>query len=342
VPFPTLKASEMCEERADLVTWLEDPGPLGGQCSWGMGLGPAEGRLEKRAAQRWATSLRAASLTYTTSQLTRTALAAGDAFDDFRLEAHDIPSPHGFIAWEEPITAPVNLHALSGMAVTGATWAVHGGMVEIRWWTDKDSWVTDWTGGNPASGVRQLSPDEVRRTRQMHPTRTVAVGYSALRFGTSPQWPTVEMPSPGTIDEADRAEYDLAAQRLVEAEKTLVATWLLMNQTLVVDTPVHTPRPSLKRIGRLDPALLGVVRQVTLRHKNLAPDRVGKVDGPKREWAHRWLVTGHWRNQPYPLRLGYDSQGNAHTQRIWITDFFKGPEGAPLLDPDKLVNVLRR
>jgi hypothetical protein len=334
--FPTLKASELCEERADLVTWLEDPGPLGGQSSWAMGLGPRDRVNERVAAKNWATSLRAASLTYTTTQLTRTALAAGDAFDDFRLEAHDIPSPHGFISWEEPITAEVFMGSLSGMSVTAATWAVKGGMVEIRWWTDKNSWVKDWSGGNPGSGVRKLSADEVRATHRMHPTKLVAVGCSTLLFGSQDEWPAARMPPPPGASTKEREEYALGAQRLIEAEKTLTATWLLMNQTLVVDTPVHTPKSAVKRIGRLDPSLLGVVRQVTLRHKNIAPDRVGKVDGAKREYAHRWLVGGHWRNQPYP------SVAPDYTQRIWISDFFKGPEGAPLLDPSKLVNVLRR
>lgn len=333
--FPTLKASELCEERADLVTWLEDPRPFGGQSAWAMGLGPQTARQERQSAVRWATSLRAAKMTYTTKELTRTALAAGDAFDNYQLEAHDIPSPHGFITWEEPITAPVNLHALSGMAITAATWAVHGGMVEIRWWTDKNSWVTDWSGGNIKNNVRKLSQAEVAATHRMHPTKLVAVGTSALLFGDQAEWPQAKMPPPPGSSAEEKIEYALGAQRLVEAEKTLMASWLLMNQTLTVDTPVHTPKSSFKRIGRLDPSLLGVVRQVTLRQKNICPDRVGKVDGPKREYAHRWIIDGYWRSKPYNAKPETPS-------KIWVSGHIKGPDGAPFLDPSKLVNVLRR
>lgn len=48
----------------------------------------------------------------------------------------------------------------------------------------------------------------------------------------------------------------------------------------------------------------------------------------------RWLVRGHWRNHYYPSRKA--------NRPIWIDTHIKGPDGAPILDPDKLVNVLRR
>lgn len=43
----------------------------------------------------------------------------------------------------------------------------------------------------------------------------------------------------------------------------------------------------------------------------------------RRDWSHRWLVSGHWRNQWYP------SEG-VH-RPIWIDAFVKGPSDAPLL-----------
>lgn len=336
MPFPTLSARDMCEERADLVTWLEDDGKYGGPASWSMGLDPFEAKHERRSASRWSTSLRAASLTYTSTSLTRTALAAGAAFDDYALTAEDIPQPHGFIAWEEPVTAnATDLHSLSGMAITAATWAVYGAGVEIRWWTDKNQWIKDWSGGNPDMGVPKLTPQQLRETHRLHPTRMVAVGNSTLWFGEKDAWPVGRIPRPPGLTLAEAKEYRFSERRLAEAERALVASWLLMGQTLTVSTEVHTPRASMARIGRLDPRLLGVVRQVTLRHKSIAPDRHGNVEGPRREWAHRWVVTGHWRKKRKDARPGTPS-------KIWITDFFKGPEGAPLLDPSKLVNVLRR
>ena len=43
----------------------------------------------------------------------------------------------------------------------------------------------------------------------------------------------------------------------------------------------------------------------------------------RRDWSHRWLVSGHWRNQWYP------SEGVRRP--IWIDAFVKGPSDAPLL-----------
>lgn len=58
---------------------------------------------------------------------------------------------------------------------------------------------------------------------------------------------------------------------------------------------------------------------VTLRRPR-APD----TDHEERDvaWTHRWLVSGHWRNQWYAT-IGMHRQ-------IWISPFVKGPEDMPL------------
>lgn len=330
-PFPTLTAREMCEERAELYQWLTDPGQYGGQKSWAYGFGPQVALLEQRSARRWSASLHSADLTYVDRNLTRTALAAGDAFDEFSLDECDITSPHGLVAFEEPITAPMHLTYVTGMAITAASWAVHGNLVEVRWWTDKNSWVKDYADTN------QMKPAERRVLHLMHPTKLVAVGHSGIKFGERDRWPEPDLRDEYEPQASKKMveEYKLAGRRLVEAEKTLIATWLLMNQTLTVETRVQTPRAAMARIGRIDPALLGTVRQVTLRHKNIAPDQRGEVDGPKREYAHRWCVKGHWRKRTRDPKPG-------ESRKIWVPWHLKGPEGAPILDPSKLVNVLRR
>ncbi|MDF6042102.1 hypothetical protein LRD69_07970 [Streptomyces sp. JH14] len=45
-------------------------------------------------------------------------------------------------------------------------------------------------------------------------------------------------------------------------------------------------------------------------------------------------MRGHWRNHYYSSR-----KANRPT---WIDQHIKGPDGAPILDPEKLVNLLRR
>jgi hypothetical protein len=51
-----------------------------------------------------------------------------------------------------------------------------------------------------------------------------------------------------------------------------------------------------------------------------------------REWSHRWVVRGHWREQWYP------SEG-VH-RLIWIEAFVKGPEDRPLIIKDTVFSVV--
>ncbi|MBI4918178.1 MAG: hypothetical protein HY825_20240 [Acidobacteria bacterium] len=45
----------------------------------------------------------------------------------------------------------------------------------------------------------------------------------------------------------------------------------------------------------------------------------GEVD---RAYKVRWIVRGHWRNQPC-------GPGRMQRELIWICPYWKGPEGAP-------------
>lgn len=78
-------------------------------------------------------------------------------------------------------------------------------------------------------------------------------------------------------------------------------------------------RPMRRRLERAglpsDP-----VRVIDLRNPG---DGSGRTVEARRDWSHRWLVSGHWRNQWYP------SEG-VH-RPIWIDAFVKGPSDAPLL-----------
>ncbi len=42
----------------------------------------------------------------------------------------------------------------------------------------------------------------------------------------------------------------------------------------------------------------------------------------QRVYKIRWIVRGHWRNQPH-------GPGSMLRKRIWIAPFWKGTEGAP-------------
>ena len=56
--------------------------------------------------------------------------------------------------------------------------------------------------------------------------------------------------------------------------------------------------------------------------------RGASKSGTDREYHHRWMVRGHWRNQWYPKQL--------RNKPRWIQPYLKGPDGAPLLTGEKV------
>lgn len=75
------------------------------------------------------------------------------------------------------------------------------------------------------------------------------------------------------------------------------------------------------------------VRIIDLRrltHRDTEPSE----EHPGREYRHRWVVRGHWREQAYgPER--------ALRRPTWIPSYLKGPTHAPFL-PSEHVFVWRR
>jgi hypothetical protein len=67
------------------------------------------------------------------------------------------------------------------------------------------------------------------------------------------------------------------------------------------------------RVNKPDPVKVVTLRRLRAKHEGGGTREV--------EWTHRWMVSGHWRNQPYKdgVRLRY------------IFPFVKGPEHLPLV-----------
>lgn len=114
----------------------------------------------------------------------------------------------------------------------------------------------------------------------------------------------------------------------------LAAAWYLMDQPTLADRqPVdvdRTLRRAYVRAERPEPE----VTLIDLRAVYRPTDPDQQPDSEPGRWSHRWVVQGHWRQQPHgPAR--------SQRKRIWIADYVKGPDGAPLLTHER-VNVWRR
>jgi hypothetical protein len=116
----------------------------------------------------------------------------------------------------------------------------------------------------------------------------------------------------------------------------LAAAWLLMQQPVLVDRTVVRSSPaearSLARAGLGDPAV--TVTSLRRQYVPGSDDATEGADISGRRYRHRWVVSGHWRDQAY----GPD---RALRRQTWIPAHVKGPDGAPMLSTER-VNVWRR
>lgn len=89
---------------------------------------------------------------------------------------------------------------------------------------------------------------------------------------------------------------------------------------------VEAPDKELRRHLRVKrlPAQMGEVNVTVLKRQQTAYlNQPHRTPPRKVEWAHRWQVRGHWRNQPY-------GPGRKQRRWTWIKAHTKGPENAPL------------
>jgi hypothetical protein len=329
-----LTVRHLPEIRAELVAWLTDPTDLGGPATWAKGFPPDIAEREHTAARMWATSMRAAELFYVSAGMARLAASAGLALPSYRLHPEDLPAEHGVLLWEEAVTEGEHGGESTGAPIIGATWAVRGNAVDVRTWARREDWITHMAEGDPRAGLRDLTPAEVRNLRTQYPQPITSMAQSRLPFGQVPGWLANPPQDPESMSLYELEDHDRTSSRIEKAERALVVTWLLMGQTLATTEDIHPTKASMKFIRRIDPGLLGATRYVQLRHQSMSPQARSDTAEAGRTYRHRWIVRGHWRNQYYPSRRA--------NRPIWIDAHPKGPDGAPILDPDKLVNILRR
>lgn len=111
----------------------------------------------------------------------------------------------------------------------------------------------------------------------------------------------------------------------------LLAFWLLTMQEVTTLDEAPLDRHVKKRMGRMN--LPQRVTVITLRRKS-GPRSEGESHV---EWHHRWIVKGHWRQQPYKDPL----TGGTYTKPIWINPYIKGPDDKPIIQTEKVYRLSR-
>jgi len=118
---------------------------------------------------------------------------------------------------------------------------------------------------------------------------------------------------------------------LIEDRKLLLTLLSLIESPGVADV-VEMPldRPTRRRMERAD-ASTDAVRVVYLRGSRATTHAEHAEES---RYQHQWIVSGHWRQQPY-------GPSRSLRRQVWIAPYIKGPTDAPLLTGEKVMAIVR-
>lgn len=345
-------ARELPELRAELTAWLRDPGPDGGGAWFRFALAVQENhrpgsvgdpaRAAAEVHRHLAATVPAAELFYVAADMTALAHHAAASLPDYRLRREDLPAPCGLMAFEH---APRRGRA--GLGVRLVTWGPDPAGLGVHYWghpaTDTaEPLRVPSPGPDPAARAElaELARDIQAAGAAIPPHPTPAHGHLyagavPIPFADTATHPGTPPPSDAVHPPVANADPPAVTDDDVgEVLRVVVATWLLMGQTITTHHREEAPRAGRRRITRVDPALTTAVRTVTLRRARTDADPDQAHVG--RAWQHRWVVGGHWRT----YRDARFSE-EVRERPTWIHPHIKGPDGAPLLGGDR-VRILKR
>lgn len=256
------------------------------------------------AFARWlaaheATVLCDGEMFFISDEMTEVARAAAQTLPEFRLEAEDLPSEMGTILFHHPIAQAVKEDG-ERCDIIAATWwsgTIPGSDDRGIWFC----WYEDRDGG--ALSPSDPNQDASRAALKTTMPRLLFERYTIARLGCS---------------------WEDGVERRVVGMPAVVSALLLMQQPLAARERKEALPLDRRRAVRANISDTSVT-VVTLRHQ-VAPGAESVVR--PRDWRHRWIVRGHWRNQWLPSR-------GTH-RPTWINAHIKGPEDLPIKVTEKV------
>ncbi|MBB1253067.1 hypothetical protein H3146_06745 [Streptomyces sp. OF3] len=293
----TLRPRQLPRKRAQTIRSLTDLAPDGA---------PARGMLpgDDNLVQLLTSHLRAADLFWISDDMTALAMHAGQQLAEARWATADRITPIGLAVFE------------GGLGMVEMTPRLSAPVDALAWGPGPDQTLIVW---HLATRERALHDAPPHVLAKFPPLLTVREARLPV---------TVD---PITLDELPAHESMKPSRPIIAA---LAAAWHLMQQPQLVDrTREETPKKDARGLRRAELPDEGVTL-ISLRRQYRPQDREPDAGSDGRTYRHRWVVSGHWRNQP----CGPARSERRHT---WIPSYVKGPDGAPLLSTEH-VNVWRR
>jgi hypothetical protein len=287
---------------------------------------------------------------YVSADMTAVALAAAKTMPEQVLRRDDIPTKRGLMVYDRPVGAfPF---ADQSVPIDGFAWSVDDDSQDEILDLSRECVCVDLY---ECDGCRELKRCECwEQPAPYEPCETCAranygcscegcrcwasepVGHGNLvtiyPLGRLPDAPGYMIPLAHDREHDGHFQWTTGSiptndDGRVSAE--LLATWTLMQQTLCVMHRTPGDRPERRRCARAN--LPQDVLIVRLRRHSLDDPRDGGDESVP--WSHRWLVSGHWRNQWLPSRACHRLQ--------WISSYVKGPENKPLVVKDRVTAWVR-
>lgn len=283
--------------------------------------------------------LHQADLWYVDDDLCALVAAAHPTMPAFTPQSWDLPSRHGFAVFAEPLHVSTGTeHGLTDMVESMASdnpalrshadeilngeagiVAVSWGPVDTPLWRGGGVWLSFYAESMIHKHTDLFDdPRDAMVARNLIPTLTVDNEAAIAWPHPSTRQPDAVLPGPD--DEITTASW----ARLV------FAAFQLSGQGNLSETT--TLRPARPERRRTDRAGLPVrdVRVIRLRPSVTAARTADESDAT-RQYRHRWIVRGHWRNHWYPAK-------EVHRPK-WIAPYLKGPQDAPLLGGDRVTVI---
>jgi hypothetical protein len=254
-------------------------------------------------------------LYYVTRDMTVVAVAAAATMPAQPLLVSDLPSPTGLCVWADPIGHAPDDDGGDAIPMTAASWSLY----DVRYCCEL---CEQFEEGTPAWDAHWSLPHREGRdvdvmlyvpTPYWHGVMPVAHMTWSIGARPDPAW---------TVD-------NLADCDDEDAARCVRATWALMAQSLARIETRAADRGTRRREIRAGRAPTPIV-VVMLRRYDA---HYGEGDERDVHWSHRWIVSGHWRNQYLPTVRAHRLQ--------WIAPYVKGPEDRPLIVKER-VTVLGR
>lgn len=331
-------ASDVPKLRRDLTDWYGGP-----QGDWLYRAAILAGKqpvrpsgppaaVARHLAAAESARLRDADLWYVDADLCALLAAAHPTMPPFAPRPQDLPSRTGFAVFAEPIALYLggesrvdHVFDTSRSEVAQRLYAEDVRIMAVSWgpieqpsWTAGGVWMSFYSPSNIGNdGV--TDEKTARQVRALLPPLTIDNEFVT---GWRPDGEPVDR---FLLHGGEGQKGTAAWGRLVFAAFQLAA-----QANLAETEEIRTPRPERRRTERAGlPAR--DVRVVRLRRGLVSPAGSDQTAGTGREYRHRWVVRGYWRNTWYPSLTDHRPQ--------WIAPHVKGPEGKPLIGGDKVTHV---